>query len=579
MAFYGAADFATKALPALREAVALDGANDQAQFWLGVTLLLTGAQQQRELPLAEARRVISAQGEQYGTLADDHPTAVRVRSIFGKLARVAGRRPGLAPEVHVLDTPKIVGESLRGGLVVVSRGLVDLAGPDDALAFVLAHELAHLVRDHHGLLDSLGVLGASITPGRATVPPEQVVRAYRAVELDADRLGVLFAALAGYRVGPAIPVPQTIVERSGPDLFHAHQKERAAAIRDQIGEVADHLEVFHLGLFLLVTGRYLDAAQLLEHFLSIFPSREVMSAAGVAYHKDALRYAPVPEFRHLLAVDAATRAPATRGPAHPLFRQRLERAIHYYSLAVDADPTYAPALNNLAAAYLDLGECELALGHVNRALRADPGLAPAYNNRALAAILAREYTRAEEDLLTAARLAPGLREVAANLARLYEVTGRGDEARRWAQARPAEPAARSDAPDVVGAITPGMPMTRPGEWLSEPGVRQIKLPLGRRAARELTLFVFSRRGIAVVARDSAVEFVAILPHAQALAVRGVKTGDSVARIEAAYGRPPGLEGIQALNVWGFPARLLAFFVVNDRVQAIWAGRPLQGARP
>jgi len=32
-------------------------------------------------------------------------------------------------------------------------------------------------------------------------------------------------------------------------------------------------------------------------------------------------------------------------------------------------------------------------------------------------------------------------------------------------------------------------------------------------------------------------------------------------------------------VWGFPARPLAFFVVNDRVQAIWAGRPPQGVRP
>ena len=537
-----------------------------------------GAQRQRELPLAEARQTFTVQGEQYGTLADDNATAVRVRAIFGKLVRVAGRRPGLVIEVHVLDTPKVVGESLRGGLVVVSRGLVDLAGPDDALAFVLAHELAHLTRDHHGLLDSLGVLGASVTPGRSPALPEQVARAHRVVELDADRLGVLFAALAGYRVAPAVPVLQTIAERTGPDLFHPNPRERAAAIRDQVGEVVDHLEVFHLGLFLLATGSYLDAAHLLEQFLSVFPGREVLSAAGVAYHKEALRYAPVPEFRHLLAVDAATRAPATRGAPHPLFRQRLERAIYYYTLAVDADPGYAPALNNLGAAYLDLGERDLALGHINRALREDPGLASAYNNRALAALLVRDDKRAEEDLLAAARLAPGLREVAGNLARLYEVTGRGDEARRWAQAKPAEGAPKSEAPDIVGAITPGMSTARLAEWLQEAGVRQIKLPLGRSAARELTLVVFSRRGIAVVSRDNQVEAVGVLPHAQAVTVRGVRAGDATARIEATYGRPTALEGIQALNVWGFPARPLAFFVVNDRVQAIWVGRPPQGQR-
>lgn len=529
--------------------------------------------QERELPLAEGRRVFAAQGERYGTLGEEHPIVVRVTAVFEKLLRAAGRRPGLVVEVHVLDTPKIIGESLRGGVVVVSRGLVDLAGSDDALAFVLAHELAHVARDHHGLLDSLGVLGASVTPGKATVPVDQVVRAYRAVELDADRLGVLFTALAGYRVGAAIPVLQTIVERVGPDLFHPNPKERAATIRDEVGEIVDHLEVFHLGLFLLATGSYLDAAQLLEQFLSLFPSREVMSAVGVAYHKEALRYAPAPEFRHLLALDAVTRVPSAKGAPHPLFRQRLERAISYYTLAVDADPTYAPALNNLAAAYLDLGERDLALGNINRALRQDPGLASAYNNRALAALMARDTRRAEEDLLAAARLAPGQREIAANLARLYEREGRSEEARRWARARPAEAAPKSDAPDVVGAVTPGMSTARLAEWLAEPGVRQIKLPVGRSAARELTLVVFGRRGVAVVSRDGQVEAVGVLPRAQAVAIRGVRPGDPMARIEAIYGRPAGLEGVQALNVWGFPSRPLAFFVVNDRVQAIWAGRP------
>jgi len=529
--------------------------------------------QERPLPLSEARRVFAAQGEQYGRLGDEHPTVVRVNAIFEKLLRAAGRRPGLLVEVDVLDTPKIIGESLRGGVIVVSRGLVDLAGSDDALAFVLAHELAHVTRDHHGLLDSLGVFGASVTPGKATVPPEQVVRAYRAVELDADRLGVLFAALAGYRAAAAVPVLQTIVERVGPDLFHPNPRERAATIRDAVGEVVDHLEVFHLALFLLATGSYLDAAQLLEQFLSIFPSREVMSAAGVAYHKEALRYAPVPEFRHLLVVDAATRVPATKGAPHPLFRQRLERAIYYYTLAVDADPAYAPALNNLGAAYLDLGERELALGNINRALRADPGLASAYNNRALAALQARDTKRAEDDLLTAARLAPGQREIAANLARLYELGGRSDEARRWAPARPAEAPPRSEAPDVAGAVTPGMPVARLAEWMAEPSTRQIRLPLGRSAARELTLVVWRQRGVAVVARDGQVEAVGVLPGALAVTVRGVRGGDGVARIEAVYGRPAGLDGIQALSVWGFPSRPLAFFVVNDRVQAIWAGRP------
>ena len=285
--------------------------------------------QPRETPLAEGRRTLTLQGERYGALPDQDPVTLRVREIFGKIVRAAGQRPGLAFEVQVLDTPKVIVEALPGGLVMISRGTVDLThGDDNALAFLLAHEVAHLERDHHALLESLGVLGAGASAARAIGETEQVVHAYHAVELDADRLGVLYSMLAGYRALAAIPILITLIERSGPDLFHPNPKERAGAIRDQIAEIADHLEIFHLGLFLLGAGRPLDAARVLEHFLALFPSREVLSAVGVAYHREALRYAPAPPFRHALVVDGITRAQSTKGGgAHPAFTQFMDRAL------------------------------------------------------------------------------------------------------------------------------------------------------------------------------------------------------------------------------------------------------------
>jgi len=69
------------------------------------------------------------------------------------------------------------------------------------------------------------VLGATATQGRDD--SDQAIRAYHAVELDADRLGVLFAALAGYRAAAAVPVLMTLIERSGPDAFHPSPKKRA----------------------------------------------------------------------------------------------------------------------------------------------------------------------------------------------------------------------------------------------------------------------------------------------------------------------------------------------------------------
>jgi tetratricopeptide (TPR) repeat protein len=524
--------------------------------------------QSKDTPLAEGRHALSVQGERYGTLPDDHPITIQARTIFDKIARAAGRRTGVVMELYVVDTPRIVAEAMLGGLVIVSRGFVDLArGDANAMAFILGHEIAHVVRDHHGLLDTLGMLGT--TTGAGPMSTEQV-RAYQSVELEADRLGVLYAALAGYDVSAAVPMLTTLTSRVGPDRFHPSPKDRSAAVRDQIAEVAEHLEVFHVGLYLLSAGRYFESARVLEHFLSLFPSREVLSAVGVGYHREALRYAPAREFKHLLVIDPATRAPKARTPGvNPYFKAMMERAIHYYKLAVEADPAYAPAANNLGAAYLDLGERDLALALIVRAIKADARLASAYNNRALVWLEEKDYRRGEDDLLAAAKLNPELREVALNLSRLYEIQSRADDARRWAdRARVLD-----DRRMVAGSFTPPGAITiNLAEWRADQTVRRIRIPLGVSAGGDLTLLISRARGLAVLVRNETVEAVGVLASAP-LGLQGVRPGDTPARVESTLGRPASLDGFQSVNVWSYPSRPLAVFVVNERVQTVWEGRP------
>lgn len=57
MAFYGTSDFPARALPLLRAAVSEDPSNDQAQFWLGIALLLSGQDAEAVPALEEARRL------------------------------------------------------------------------------------------------------------------------------------------------------------------------------------------------------------------------------------------------------------------------------------------------------------------------------------------------------------------------------------------------------------------------------------------------------------------------------------------------------------------------------------------
>lgn len=65
MAFYGAPDFLSKALPLLREAVTADATNQEAQFWLGAVLLLERKPVEAIGPLEEARR-LAPRSLQYG---------------------------------------------------------------------------------------------------------------------------------------------------------------------------------------------------------------------------------------------------------------------------------------------------------------------------------------------------------------------------------------------------------------------------------------------------------------------------------------------------------------------------------
>jgi tetratricopeptide (TPR) repeat protein len=533
-------------------------------------IVLSAGTAAAETPLAESLRVVSAQGQRYGIVDAGHPSVVRVRGIFERVVRAAGRRPGVVLEVQILDTPKVILEALRGGTIVVSRGAVDLAGGDDAaLAFLLGHEVAHQVNNHHGYLASLGVLGAGPTLERPMTNEAQ--RAYQAIELDADRLGVLYAVLAGYRAAAAIPVLMTLIERAGTDAFHPEPRARAAAIREQLTQVSAHVELFHAGVWLLNVGRPLEAARVLEHFASIFHSREVLSAIGVAYHREALRHAPSPAFRHVLVVDGVTRAVAPRGAPDPAYRAHLARAREYYTVAADVDPRYAPAHANLAALYLDLGERDLALGHLSQALKLAPDLAAAYVNRGVAWALVRDWTRAEQDWATALKLEPGQRTAALNLAAASEARGDAGAAQQW-RARVPSLGAAPERAEMLGGVTPGAPLASVTAWLSEPGVREFDVPLG--AGRPgFRLLVLERRGLALLTRDGVIEAVgAIGIGSPAATGAGIRPGDPTSRVVTAYGHAPGVEAMQSLSLWTYASRGLVVAVGGGRVQSAWTGR-------
>ncbi|MFH1844385.1 MAG: M48 family metalloprotease [bacterium] len=80
----------------------------------------------------------------------DDPEANEYLNLLGQTLAKASDRPGTYGGYHflLLDTDEINAFAAPGGLILVSRGLVECCQSEDALAAVLAHEIGHVVLKH-----------------------------------------------------------------------------------------------------------------------------------------------------------------------------------------------------------------------------------------------------------------------------------------------------------------------------------------------------------------------------------------------------------------------------------------------
>lgn len=103
-----------------------------------------GPQEERIIGESVALQIIG----KYGGLVRDEAITRRV-NLMGHALAYYSPRPVLAWRFGVLDSPSVNGFSAPGGFVFITRGLYELCGDDNnALAAVLAHEIAHITGRH-----------------------------------------------------------------------------------------------------------------------------------------------------------------------------------------------------------------------------------------------------------------------------------------------------------------------------------------------------------------------------------------------------------------------------------------------
>lgn len=164
---------------------------------------------QQELQLGAG---ISAQLLGNARLLPD-PVLQRYVNQVGRWLAMHTERPELPWRFGVLDSDVINAYAAPGGFIFITRGMFRLLGSESELAGVLAHEIGHVLRRHH--LNAIraqaqaGIAGdvLALMAGSKGVNLDAIVdvgvNLYsrgldRGDELEADRVGVVVAARAGY---------------------------------------------------------------------------------------------------------------------------------------------------------------------------------------------------------------------------------------------------------------------------------------------------------------------------------------------------------------------------------------------
>jgi len=152
---------------------------------------------------------------------------------------------GYAWEFNLIDDPKTVNAwCMPGGKVAVYTGILPLTRDEAGLAVVLGHEISHAVAKHGSerMSDALVVQlgGAAIQTALSQDPAKtnglfnQAIGATgqlgllafgRRQESEADHLGLIFMAMAGYNPSAAIPFWQRMAAQSqggAPEFLSSH---------------------------------------------------------------------------------------------------------------------------------------------------------------------------------------------------------------------------------------------------------------------------------------------------------------------------------------------------------------------
>ena len=191
---------------------------------------------------------------------EDEDIQMRIEEVLDRLMQGISLRDGVDEiVVDLVESDEVGAWALPGGFVLITNTFYDLCETDDELAVVLGHEIAHINEGHvnnplEGRLqenykqyvDELGLeIGYGFNDEFSDESAERMVNMItKQKELDADKQGILYTALAGYDPRASFSVIDKAVE-SGEGVHHPSKEVRLAKLEERLGTFIDDAENSH----------------------------------------------------------------------------------------------------------------------------------------------------------------------------------------------------------------------------------------------------------------------------------------------------------------------------------------------
>ena len=262
--------------------------------------------------------------------------------------------------------------------VYVTSGLVDFIRgrggdhPDDLLAGVLGHEIAHLMRDHHLLHHRRAEMLELEMPADLAQWPARVLGKWQEEdEFEADSYGAFYALHAGYQFEGIVQFLAHYLRCYGDDQIpdgvgdardrgHPSLSARVAHLQQERGKIEEAKQLFECGLDLLRVGAWATARSCFAQVRNTFPCSPTV-AHNLAY-AELKQYEVTlpagPPLPQAVSTCYVTDPMRFRGPPRGPERALLAEAKADFLKACDLDPKggYSAPRLGLACVYLYEGE-------------------------------------------------------------------------------------------------------------------------------------------------------------------------------------------------------------------------------